>query len=50
MIHLMSIADIYKLCEEPSLIKLQVKRNLNNYKKLNLLKNGKTTNSKTKKS
>jgi len=51
MIHLLSIEDIYKITEEPSIKKLKVDINLENYNKLNLLSNGKKINksSKTKK-
>lgn len=50
MINLLSVSDIYKICEEPTVLKLQVKKNLKNYKKLKLLFNGtsKSTNTETK--
>jgi len=50
MIHLLSKTDIEKLCNEPTMLKLKVKKNLKNYKHLNILNNGKITNIKTKKS
>jgi len=44
MIHLLSIKDIHKIKEEPSIKKLKINLDLENYNKLTSLHHGKKIN------